>query len=58
MKRFISILCALTLIASFATITANAEKKGVTELKLNEGDKVDVLIKESYVYDLYGELKS
>ncbi len=24
---------------------------------LNEGDKVDVLIKESYVYDLYGELK-
>ena len=25
---------------------------------LNEGDKVDVLIKESYVYDLYGELKS
>lgn len=26
--------------------------------ELNEGDKVDVLIKESYVYDLYGELKS
>ena len=25
---------------------------------LNEGDKVDVLIKESYVYDLYGEIKS
>ena len=25
--------------------------------KLNEGDKVKVLIKESYVYDLYGELK-
>ena len=24
---------------------------------LNEGDKVSVLIKESYVYDLYGELK-
>ena len=24
--------------------------------KLNEGDKVKVLIKESYVYDLYGEL--
>ena len=40
MKRFISILCALTLIASFTTIAANAEKKGVTELKLNEGDKV------------------
>ena len=26
--------------------------------ELKEGDKVDVLIKESYVYDLYGELKS
>ena len=25
--------------------------------ELNEGDKVSVLIKESYVYDLYGELK-
>ena len=25
--------------------------------KLNEGDKVKVLIKESYIYDLYGELK-
>ena len=25
---------------------------------LNEGDKVSVLIKESYVYDLYGELKA
>ena len=45
MKRFISILCALTLIASFATITANAEKKGVTELKLNEGDKVKYTLK-------------
>lgn len=45
MKRFISILCALTLIASFATIAANAEKKGVTELKLNEGDKVKYTLK-------------
>ena len=26
--------------------------------ELNEGDKVSVLIKESYVYDLYGELKA
>ena len=26
--------------------------------ELKEGDKVDVLIKDSYVYDLYGELKS
>ena len=26
-------------------------------IELNEGDKVSVLIKESYVYDLYGELK-
>lgn len=26
--------------------------------ELKEGDKVDVLIKESYVYDLYGEIKS
>ena len=26
-------------------------------IELNEGDKVGVLIKESYVYDLYGELK-
>ena len=26
--------------------------------ELKEGDKVNVLIKESYVYDLYGELKS
>ena len=27
-------------------------------IELNEGDKVSVLIKESYVYDLYGEIKS
>lgn len=45
MKRFISILCVLTLIASFTTIAANAEKKGVTELKLNEGDKVKYTLK-------------
>ena len=27
-------------------------------IELKEGDKVSVLIKESYVYDLYGELKA
>ena len=27
-----------------------------SDVPLNEGDKVKVLIKESYVYDLYGEL--
>lgn len=45
MKKFISILCALTLIASFTTIAANAEKKGITELELNEGDKVKYTLK-------------